>query len=292
MIDMSMNCYSLTCLFTDTGSPIPIQRLRKMLLRSMKTTTMTTTTTTTKPAADTDPSSSPPAEGKTSTSTSSDPDSLIDRLLYFRTPSLPHLLALLLHPPKDFPPPGTTLLVVDSISAPFQSYFPNATEFKARLLAQGKDTQQQQGHVQWLLNRKWNVVGDMAGRLARLAASGSDRTAVLLLNQTHTKIRGQPRATLSPALAGGAWEAAVHARVVLYRDWLLPSAAEAEMEMDAFTVRNVRFAEVMKRGGRGLAVRTGENIVPFLIEGVGCLSISIWSLAVFQERKGGALIVI
>ncbi|KAL1999012.1 hypothetical protein VTN02DRAFT_5201 [Thermoascus thermophilus] len=42
-----------------------------------------------------------------------------------------------------------------------------------------------------------------------------------------------------------------------------------DMEMDAFTARNVRFAEVMKRGGRGLAVRTGENIVPFLIEGDG-----------------------
>jgi len=208
-------------------------------------------------------------DDSTSPAESTSAEDLAQRLVYFRAQSLPHLLALLLHPPRGFPPEGTSLLVVDSVSAPFPSYFPNATEVKARLAQSKAPTDKNSAQqLQWLLNRKWNVAGDLASQLSRLAASHS--MAVLLLNQTHTKIRGQPRPTLSPAVAGGAWEAAVHARVVLYRDW---PAAESEimrrsMRTHAFAVRNVRFAEVLKRRGKGLAVRADENIVPFFIEAV------------------------
>jgi hypothetical protein len=78
---------------------------------------------------------------------------------------------------------------------------------------------------------------------------------VLAINQTHTKIKGQPRATLHPVLAGGAWETNVQTRIVLYRD--LPDA---------------RFAEITKRGGKTILVRTPEMIVQFRIESVcSCL---------------------
>lgn len=150
-----------------------------------------------------------------------------------------------MRPPRAFPPEETSLLIIDSVSSLFPSYFPNATELKSRL-AQGKLTDKAQ--FQWLLNRKWNVASELATHLARLAARN---IAVLAINQTHTKIKGQPRATLHPILAGGAWESTVQTRIVLYRD--LPDA---------------RFAEVTKRAGRTVTVRVPELIVSFCIGAV------------------------
>ncbi|KAJ5577502.1 uncharacterized protein N7459_006466 [Penicillium hispanicum] len=167
----------------------------------------------------------------------------LDNLVYFRAPTLPHLLALLAHPPAGFPPSGTSFLVVDSVSSLFPSYFSNPTELKDRLM-QGKIADKAQ--LQWLLNRKWNVSSELATHLSRLAARN---IAVLAINQTHTKIKGQPRATLHPYLAGGGWESNVQTRMVMYRD--LPDA---------------RFVEVTKRGGRILPVRTAELIVSYRIE--------------------------
>ncbi|KAJ5910903.1 uncharacterized protein N7473_000206 [Penicillium subrubescens] len=166
----------------------------------------------------------------------------LTNLTYFRAPTLPHLLALLLRPPKDFPPEETSLIIIDSISSLFPSYFLSAAELKDRL-SQGKITDKPQ--LQWLLNRKWNVISDIATHLTRLAARN---IAVLALNQTHTKIKGQPRATLHPLVAGGAWETNVQTRIVLYRD--LP---------------DMRFAEITKRAGRTMVVRLAELIVPFRI---------------------------
>lgn len=173
-------------------------------------------------------------------------ESELTNLIYFRTPSLPHLMALLAHPPKDFPPPETFLLIIDSVSSLFPSYFPNAVELKDRL-EQGKLKDKAQ--LQWLLNRRWNVASDLGTHLARLASHG---IAMLAINQTHTRIKGQPRATLYPLLAGGSWENNVQTRVAMYRD--LP---------------DLRIAEITKRGGRITLVRTGELVVPFRIQGVG-----------------------
>lgn len=223
----------------DTGSPIPQPRLKAMLTGSIKHATDETL-------------SSSQLEEKV--------HDCMGRFSHFRAQSLPHLLALLLRPPPSFPPEGTSLLVVDSVSGPFSAYFPNATELRSRL-TQGRIADNQQ--LQWLLNRKWNVTSDMANQLVKLAAAR--RLAVVLLNQTHTKIKGQPRATLYPALAGGSWETCIHTRIVLYRDWPPEEGSDAA---DRDILKYVRFAEVMKRDGKVLTVRTDDNIIPFLIESV------------------------
>lgn len=158
VISRHVLCYSLS---PDTGSPIPTPRLRGMLQKAIISS-----------AEDTRPSSGPDTSV----------DSLMENLTYFRAQSLPHLLALLVHPPKEFPPEGTALLVIDTISGPFPSYFPNVTELKSRL-SQGRVTDSQQ--LQWLLNRKWNVTSDLGNHLNKLATI--NRMAVLVLNQTDRK---------------------------------------------------------------------------------------------------------
>lgn len=185
------------------------------------------------------------------------PDNPLKNLVYFRAQSLPHLLALLMHPPKGFPSDDTTLLVVDSISALFPSYFPNPAELKPQLAQAGVSDKSQ---VRWLVNRRWNVTSDLGSQLMKLAST--HRLAVFLINQTHTKIKGQPRATLCPALSGGSWDNSIYTRIVLYRDF-------PEEEGDGRPAdRKIRIAEVLKRTGKPLVLRLGENIVPFTIESV------------------------
>lgn len=75
---------------------------------------------------------------------------------------------------------------------------------------------------------------------------------MLAINQAHTKIKGQPRATLQPILAGGGWESNVQTRIAMYRD--LPDK---------------RFLEITKRGGKTFPVRMAETIIAFRIEMVG-----------------------
>ncbi|EAW11999.1 uncharacterized protein ACLA_007580 [Aspergillus clavatus NRRL 1] len=213
----------------DTTSPLPKLRLKSMLSKSLE-----------------------------ASESSESSEHLVDNLIYFRAQSLPHLLALLLRPPKGFPPEDTKLLVVDSVSGPFPSYFMGPSELKSRL-AQAKVTDKAQ--VQWLMNRKWNVTSELANQLMKLAAAQS--LAVLVVNQTHTKIKGQPRATLTPLLAGGPWENSVYTRIALYRAFAVDDDSGAEPQS---APRSVRYAEVLKRGGKSVTVRLDENIVPFTIE--------------------------
>ncbi|KAB8234122.1 uncharacterized protein BDW43DRAFT_63193 [Aspergillus alliaceus] len=209
-------------IWIDTGSPLPKVRLASMLKQSLDATSSDT------------------------------PEDPIKNLIYFHAKSLPHLLALLVRPPNGFPPRDAKLLVIDSISALFPSYFPNPSEFKSRLPQSGVTDKTQ---IQWLMNRKWNVTSDLGNQLVKLAAIHS--LAVLLVNQTHTRIKGQPRATLCPVLAGGTWENSVYTRIVIFRDFLPEDDGDS---------KGVRFAEVMKRAGKALTLRLDENIVPFKIE--------------------------
>jgi hypothetical protein len=206
----------------------------------------------------------------------------ITRFIHIRAHSLPHLLSLLTHPPPQFPPKGTSLIIIDTISAPYQSYFPNATELKSRLGLKLLAPQQAQGsgpgpaqaqahQLQWLLNRKWNVTSDMISKISKLAAG--QNLAVILLNQTHTKIKGQPRPTLYPALAGGSWETCVQNRIVLYRDHP-PSHLETGNGNGGRGVK-VTFAEVMKKSGKVVSIRVEGNVFPFVIETVRPASSSI-----------------
>ncbi|KAL4957195.1 P-loop containing nucleoside triphosphate hydrolase protein [Aspergillus filifer] len=177
-------------------------------------------------------------------------EELVKNITHVRAQSLPHLLALLLHTPSGFPPEGCKLLVIDSASGPIHSYFPNPTELRSRL-AQSKNIDKAQ--VQWLMNRSSNVTSDLANQLAKLATT--HQMAVLAINQMRTRIRGQPRATLCPVLSGGSWESSISTRLVLYRDFAMTEASGG-----------IRFAEVMKRGGKTLSLRLEENIALFVIE--------------------------
>lgn len=181
---------------------------------------------------------------------------LAQNFTYLRAQSLAHLLSLLFHPPAAFLAKGTTLLVVDSISGLFPSYFDNPSELKSRFV-QGKISSRPQ--LQWLLGRRWNVTSEMASQLVKLAST--HQIAVLLTNHIHTKIQRESHPTLYPALTGGAaWEGSIWTRIVLYRDLARETAGSVSLR--------VRFAEVMKKAGKLASKGSDECIIAFAIEQV------------------------
>lgn len=168
-----------------------------------------------------------------------------DNFVYFRAPTLPHLMALIARPPKNFLPPETCLIVVDSVSSVFPPYFPSVTEIRNHFAVNKKTDKL---HLQWLLNRKWNVAGELATHLNRFAARN---IAVLTISQSHLKFNGKSKPSLQPIFLGEAWKTNVKTRIALYRD--LP---------------HERLACVEKRAGKLLVSKTEDLNVAFRIRPV------------------------
>lgn len=84
--------------------------------------------------------------------------------------------------------------------------------------------------------------------------AGLHNLAVVLLNQTATRMQPGLSASLVPAVSSTAWDAGIAARIVLFRDWGWDGQHE------------VRFARVLKADG--VAVGDNADPVPFVVEPV------------------------
>lgn len=127
--------------------------------------------------------------------------------------TLPHLLALLLHPPSTFPPPGTRLLVLTNLHTLLETSNPRNTTFPPTIKP---DIQK------WAANRRYALLGSIISALNRLAASHG--LAVLVTTGCATRMRsefGAPGAPLGlvPGVGGSEWETGVWARAAVLRDF-------------------------------------------------------------------------
>ena len=222
----------------DTGAPLPSPRVEQILSAH-------------KAQSGLSPPSSPPIYMPIETSA--------NRMSYFNVPTLAHLLVLFLHPTPRFPPRQTSLIVVDNVAAPFATAFPRSTEKRSvpSVVDAARRTRQQKA-----ANRKWAVAGDLAFAMAKMAKLHD--IAILVINQVATSIKGVRKATLKPSLSGQTWDAGIHNRILLFRDFL-PRDSEADITIEE--ARHLRFAEVSKVAGK-LKASSAEDIVAFVIEEV------------------------
>ena len=192
------------------------------------------------------------------------PDELLSRFDHYSAPTLSHLLALLTPTPPSFLDQGTGLIVVDTVSVPFATAFPRALEEQNSgpphpsgqhggppYAARRNDA------LYWASTRRWALMGDLAARLAQLAATAN--VAVLLLSQTGTKVRTEVGTLLRPALASKAWLEGVASRLVVFRDYGRGGEKRA-----------VRYVGVIKH--RGQLHQGLERVWPFVIDKVRCTS--------------------
>lgn len=189
-------------------------------------------------------------------------DEIFENLHHFTSPTLPHLLALLAHTSPSFPPPKTRLIVVDAVSSLFNLAFPKKADGTGSRQHPGK----KDNATQWAGSRKWAVMGDFISRIGKLAAT--KHIAILLTMQTTTRVRAEAETCLYPAITGAAWDNGVHARIILFRDWLSRSVtppSQGNFESGS------RCAAVVKAGGvlfEGLG-----RVVPFRIMKVQILCV-------------------
>ena len=185
---------------------------------------------------------------------------IFERFHHFTTPTLPHLLALLTHASASFPPPKTSLIVVEAISSLFNLAFPKRLE--------GANSWQEPfkrpDAAQWAGSRKWAVMSDFVSKIGKLAAT--KHIAILLTMQTTTRVRAEAETCLYPAITGSAWDNGVHARIALFRDWLLKSGTSSSQRSYE---SGSRCAAVVKAGG--VSYEGFGRVIPFRIRKVPLL---------------------
>lgn len=185
------------------------------------------------------------------------PDELQSHFHHCTAPTLAHLLALFVHPPTSFPPPHTSLVVIDSLSTLFDNAYPRNADDRA---SRNKNDQ-----TRWAAGRRFAVINELISTLTRVAALHD--IALLVLCQTITRIRAGSRALLVPAITGAEWDNGVSTRMVLFRDWV-PGQGKLS-NADAARLQKARFAGILKANGVILADEGGVgNVVPFTVERV------------------------
>lgn len=220
----SKTCDSSQIIFVDCSHPVAGPRIRDIILRDLV------------------PEDIPQG------------DEALEGFHHFIAPTLPHLLALLIHPSPSFPPPKASLIVVDAVSSLFNLAFPKVVNNTGNKQSSCKPNDV----TQWAASRRWAVMGDFISKLGKLAATKN--IAILLTMQTATRVYAESEMCLYPAIAGTAWDNGINARIVLFRDWLFKSAASSspgEYEQGA------RYAAVVKAGG--ISYEGFSKAVPFNI---------------------------
>jgi hypothetical protein len=159
----------------------------------------------------------------------------LNNLTHFSTPTLAHLIALLTHPTTVFPPPKTSLIVIDSFSTLISNAFPRNINSTATPRKPGAPNPS---------SRKFPVLQYLINSFQKLAATHN--IAVVILSQCVTKMRQGAGAVLVPAISNTAWEQGLGCRVALFRDW-------GWDDEDGKGVNDVRLAEVLKAEGIAMA---------------------------------------
>ena len=183
-------------------------------------------------------------------------DAQLERLYHFVAPTLPHLLALLGHPPPGFPPPGTRLVIIDTVSRPIDTAYPSYTSSKTKPYAE-------KANLNWAGRRKWEVIAGVAATSARLASSNN--LAVAMLSQMTTKsVQKDGDAFLLPMFNTMDWVAQSATRILLYRDFAqMQGTTTTSDPAEATVLRFAVVAKVNENAHNGIS-----NKVAFTIEQV------------------------
>lgn len=180
---------------------------------------------------------------------------MLKNFTHYTAPTLSHLLALLLLPHRSLLTDRTSLLVVDSISAIIDHALPRGIDDYAAV--------NKNEASRWLAGRRQAMIGDIAARLAKLAALND--ICILVTSNMVTRITADGGAMLRPALSGHDWDNAISTKVILYRDWL-PITDESVSSKRA---KSARFAQVAKSDGKDVMGEVVQKqLVMFQIDNV------------------------
>ncbi|TQV96141.1 hypothetical protein V2A60_003413 [Cordyceps javanica] len=131
-----------------------------------------------------------------------------DRFTRYSCFTLPHFLALLSRPSSTTIPAGTSLIVINCVSALINAALPRAHVAKQR-------TKQSQGPNPSA--KRMQALQAIMSLLNKLAATRN--CAVVILSQCATKMHSERGAALVPAVNATVWEQGISTRLALFRNW-------------------------------------------------------------------------
>ncbi|OCL05812.1 hypothetical protein AOQ84DRAFT_90005 [Glonium stellatum] len=181
---------------------------------------------------------------------------------------------MFIHCRPPFPPPRTSLVVIDSLSTLFDNAYPRNPDDRG--LRNKNDA------ARWAAGRKFAVMNDLLSKLGRMAALHD--IAVLITCQTITRVRTGSRALLLPAMTGIEWENGFSTRLVLFRDWLPAQGKGANGDIDR--LRHARFVGVVRANGVTLANEGGVGtVIPFTIETSGLCDLHVTTVDIAPQPQ-------
>ncbi|KAL2433490.1 hypothetical protein ABEF95_004663 [Exophiala dermatitidis] len=227
-------------LWVNTGSPLIEERMHEMLKASLEGEHNTN---------EASPGSSRPVLDATKSL-------LQDKFMYLEASSLPRVLALFLHPTRFCPSSKTSLIVVDDLSnLVLGSFTRNPKTLKPSAPAAVREKMEKRA-----AGRRFRVIESLAAAMSKIAAL--KKLSVLVLTNATMSFKAGHKAILRPALSSQAWDAAVHTRIMLYRDF---PDDDQEDEMNDLETRGLRYAEVQRLARKDVY----RNPIPFLVLGRG-----------------------
>lgn len=169
------------------------------------------------------------------------------RIQLFAAPSLPLLLALFSRPMDTFTQKRMSLLVIESLTALFNTAYPKHIA--------PKNGPNDPSH--WAAGRKFAVQSHVIDMIIKLAAQKD--VAVLLTSQSSTRMRTDSNSIITPALSTASWVGGLSNRLVLYSDWsqsqIAPPAEDAIECISHIGILKIRGTNVTDGSGFDKHVR-------------------------------------
>lgn len=229
----------------DTSSQLPYARLRRFLQAPRR-----------------GPDGDAPVMNGTGEHEEAPPD---ERLEHIYISSFPHLLALILHPSQDFPPDGTSLLVIDGVSDITLLGLPQNETISNRPAATNGSLSRDDIISKSIATRRAAMLSAISSGLARLAASRNIAVVVANNTSSHRK-QGGKTSVLRSALNLQQWNENVSTRIVIYRDFW-PTITWTGHDREEATKRRrrekwpLRIAEVEKLNGKEVSAEGTKFVI-------------------------------
>lgn len=167
--------------------------------------------------------------------------------------SLPHLLALLLHPPEDFPSENTSLLVIDDFSTLVMSGLPQ-NDKPVGLTTITASLSRDDILAKSIAARRSALLTAISSGLARIAASRN--LAVIVLSKASSNLRnGEKSAVLKSTLNSQHWNDNISTKIVIYRDFW-PAVDRSRLSREQMRKQKtrerwpLRIVEIERLGGQ------------------------------------------
>ncbi|KAK5936809.1 hypothetical protein PMZ80_010928 [Knufia obscura] len=161
-----------------------------------------------------------------------------ERLDHLYVSSFPHLMAVLLHPSQDFPPSGTTLLVVDNLSNIAMIGLPQSEKVSNSSAATNGSLSREDIISKSIAARRGAMLSAISAGLARVAASRNIAIVVTNSVSSHRKYGGK-NSVLRSALNVQQWNENVSNRIVIYRE-LWPATHWASLDREEARKQRIR----------------------------------------------------